>query len=73
MEYKRNFLPPIAFCIFDVTRSSVLIGSDPVEAVANLAALISVDECQIGNFEYSMARSLLRAFRSHIYTYFEVT
>jgi hypothetical protein len=52
--------------MFDLTRSSVLIGSDPVEAIANLAAVMSIDECQIGDFAYSMARSLLLAFRSHI-------
>jgi len=59
--------------MFDVTRGSVLIGSDPVEAIANIAALISVGECQIGYFEYSMARSILLAFRIHIYTYFDPT
>jgi hypothetical protein len=59
--------------MFDVTRSSLLIGSDRAEAIANLAALVSVDEYQIGNFEYSVARSLLFAFRRHIYTYFDAT
>jgi len=59
--------------MFDVTRSSVLIGSDPVEAKANLAALISVGEGQMGYFEYSTVRSLLLALRSHIYTYFDPT